>query len=147
MRKKNSNTIIHRVFFDTFLVLLPVQLGKHFWPAFSLVHGVRSDYLAPTVYLTDIILMFLAGSYLIEKFKAKQAFPHLVKPVNVPAKVLFTIIATVFFLLNIIQAVSPVLAFLKLLRIIACLFAAWYIAVEKPRMERVLAALLCSTLY
>lgn len=38
---------------------LPWQLGKHFWPGFSYVNGLRIDYLSPTVYLNDIILWSL----------------------------------------------------------------------------------------
>ena len=47
------------------VLLLPVQLGKHFWPASSLVLGVRIDYLSPTIFLTDIILVFLVILWLV----------------------------------------------------------------------------------
>jgi len=40
------------------LILVPTQLGKHFWPEWSLVDGIRIDYLAPTWYLTDILWVF-----------------------------------------------------------------------------------------
>ncbi len=43
-----------------FLLFLPTQLGKHFFLPFSYLSGVRVDYLAPTVYLTDIIVFLLA---------------------------------------------------------------------------------------
>ena len=43
----------------TLLVLLPSQLGKHFWPAFSLVNGIRVDYLSPVFYLTDLLIVSL----------------------------------------------------------------------------------------
>lgn len=43
------------------LLCIPVQLGKHFWPDFAFVNGLRIDYLSPTFYLTDflIILAFI----------------------------------------------------------------------------------------
>lgn len=41
------------------LFLLPTQLGKHFFLPFSYLSGVRIDYLAPTVYLTDVLIFFL----------------------------------------------------------------------------------------
>jgi hypothetical protein len=41
------------------LLLVPTQLGKHFWPEWSLVAGVRVDYLSPTLYLGDIIWVLL----------------------------------------------------------------------------------------
>lgn len=48
-----------RFIFSLFLVLLPVQLGKHFWPSFSFIWGRPIDYLAPTVFLTDLLVMGL----------------------------------------------------------------------------------------
>lgn len=38
-----------------FLLLIPTQLGKHFWPSWSGVLGMRIDYLAPVIYLVDIV--------------------------------------------------------------------------------------------
>lgn len=42
-----------------FLLLIPTQLGKHWWPEWSLVEGMRVDYLSPTLYLTDIVWLLL----------------------------------------------------------------------------------------
>lgn len=39
----------------SFSFLLTSQLGKHFFFPFSYLSGIRIDYLAPTVYLTDIM--------------------------------------------------------------------------------------------
>lgn len=39
--------------------LLPSQLGLHFWPSFTNVLGIRIDYLAPTFYLTDFLVLLL----------------------------------------------------------------------------------------
>lgn len=38
---------------------LPTQLGRHFWPEWAYVAGLRSDYLSPTIYLTDLLILFL----------------------------------------------------------------------------------------
>lgn len=46
------------IFFSLFL-LLPSQLGKHFWPSSAFVLGERVDYLSPTLYATDIIIALL----------------------------------------------------------------------------------------
>lgn len=43
-----------------FILFLPTQFGKHFFFPFSYISGVRVDYLAPTIYLTDIIIGLLA---------------------------------------------------------------------------------------
>lgn len=42
-----------------FLFLLPTQLGTFLFFPFSYVHGIRVDYLAPALYLTDILALIL----------------------------------------------------------------------------------------
>lgn len=42
-----------------FIFLLPTQLGRHFFFSFSYLSGVRVDYLAPTIFLTDILIVIL----------------------------------------------------------------------------------------
>ncbi len=58
--------MLHRKFFWLLLLLLPIQLGKHFWPDFSLVFGIRVDYLSPTVYLTDVVVVVLLALWVAE---------------------------------------------------------------------------------
>ena len=41
------------------ILFLPTQLGKHFWPDFSIVSGIRVDYLSPTLYFTDVLVGIL----------------------------------------------------------------------------------------
>lgn len=41
------------------LLLLPTQLGYHLWPDWSLINGIRVDYLSPTLYLTDVVIVCL----------------------------------------------------------------------------------------
>ncbi len=50
------------VLYFLIIVFLPTQFGRHFWLADSLVAGLRVDYLSPTLYVTDllIILLFIA---------------------------------------------------------------------------------------
>ncbi len=50
---------LESVLFYLLLLFLPTQLGKHFWPNFSYVLGIRSDFLAPTIYLTDVFVAVL----------------------------------------------------------------------------------------
>lgn len=48
-----------------FLFFLPTQLGKHFWPSFSFISGLRIDYLSPTLFFTDVLLLIVFGSFLL----------------------------------------------------------------------------------
>ncbi|MEK9169941.1 MAG: hypothetical protein AAB788_04320 [Patescibacteria group bacterium] len=52
--------MINKTLSILFLLLLPTQLGKHFFFDFSYLSGVRVDYLAPTVYLLDVTVFLLA---------------------------------------------------------------------------------------
>jgi len=49
------------------ILFLPTQLGKHFWPNFSFVLGSRIDYLSPTLYTTDILLIALLAFVFLRK--------------------------------------------------------------------------------
>lgn len=42
-----------------FLLFLPTQLGKHFFPDYTFINGVRIDYLSPTLFFTDIIAFLI----------------------------------------------------------------------------------------
>lgn len=48
--------------FYLLILFLPTQFGRHFFFDFSLVGGINSDYLTPTLYFTDIIIVFLIVS-------------------------------------------------------------------------------------
>ena len=52
--------MINKILFFLFIVLLPTQLGRHFFFPFSYLSGVRVDYLTPAIYLTDIIIFLIA---------------------------------------------------------------------------------------
>ncbi len=41
------------------IFLLPTQLALHFWPPFAFIFGIRVDYLAPSIYLTDALFLTL----------------------------------------------------------------------------------------
>lgn len=67
MNYRKSLKILQKRTFQTLVFLLPTQLAFHFWPSWSYVYGIRIDYLAPAVYLTDIVLLFLLITLLVEK--------------------------------------------------------------------------------
>lgn len=62
---------LERQVYFLLLLVIPLQLGKHFWPQFSFVEGIRLDYLSPTFYLIDLLvlaLFFLAVVRIGNKF-------------------------------------------------------------------------------
>lgn len=54
------------LFFLTIL-FLPTQLGKHFWPQFSYVYSLPIDYLSPTIYFWDLLVIFLILTYILRQ--------------------------------------------------------------------------------
>ncbi len=71
---------IKQILFFIFLVLLPTQLGKHFFLSFSYLSGVRVDYLSPTLYLIDIVVLALVvlNMKTVIEFFRKRIFFYLV---------------------------------------------------------------------
>jgi len=58
------------MFFFLLILFLPTQFGKHFWPDFAYVLGQQVDYLAPTVYFSDILIVgFIILSFLKDRMK------------------------------------------------------------------------------
>lgn len=53
------------------VLFLPTQLGRHFWPEFSYIYSLKIDYLSPTVYFWDLLVVFLISAFIIQ-----------IKPVN-----------------------------------------------------------------
>lgn len=50
-----QNDKVQTALFFLLVLLLPTQFGKHFWPSFAFINGLRIDYLSPTLYITDIL--------------------------------------------------------------------------------------------
>ena len=58
---------LQQVLFWLLVFFLPTQLGRHFWPESALVLGIRVDYLAPTIYLTDLLILGVLLSWVWAK--------------------------------------------------------------------------------
>ncbi len=52
-------TNIERVLFLLTIVLLPTQIGKHFWPPFAHIYSIRTDYFSPVIFVWDILVVAL----------------------------------------------------------------------------------------
>ncbi len=61
---------LHQRLFQILIFLLPTQLAFHLWPSWASVFGIRVDYLAPKVYLTDIVFVLLFISWRNKKISS-----------------------------------------------------------------------------
>ncbi len=109
---------LERIIFFLLLTAIPIQLGKHFWPNFAYVQGIRVDYLSPTLYLSDIFLFLLLIISLKRLYK--KLFQVLKKRI--------TIILLLVSIVSAIQAMSPIAAFYGILTFLKIIYFAFYVA-------------------
>lgn len=108
---------LEKLLFLFFLFTLPTQLGKHFWPSFTTVLGIRIDYLSPTIYLTDIVffLLFFSTGKL-----SLQIIKEILQNKLLLLFLLFVCISAIF-------STIPPLAFYGILRIMMCALVVYYV--------------------
>ncbi len=83
---------LKNLLFYLFIFLLPTQLGKHFFPDFSYIDGIRIDFLDPTLYLTDVIAVIILFAF----------YKKIVLP-----KTKILAILLILFIVNITFSLSP----------------------------------------
>jgi len=105
------------------ILLLPVQLGYHFWPKFSYVYGLRIDYLSPTVYLTDILVFLILFFWFLEKRKKILIFNSCF------------LVLIMFLVANCLLAQNRGAAFLKLFKILEFALLALYVAKQRTTLS------------
>lgn len=66
---------IEQLLFKLLIILVPSQLAFHFWPQWSYVQGLPVDYLAPTIYFTDILI---AAILILSRRKLSVPIPLIV---------------------------------------------------------------------
>lgn len=120
---------MHRTFFYLLLLFLPTQLGFHFWPAWSMVLGRKIDYLSPTLFFTDILIVLILVFWL----RKLPLIPVLI----------LTIVAgvNIFFSLNKMVATYHWIKFAELGML------GYYVFKTKPNLSRVSHFLSLSVLY
>lgn len=110
-----------QILFFTFILSLFTQVGKHFWPGWSLISGIRVDYLSPTVYLSDLLVMGLGIVWVVEKFRARSLSTTRTMR-GIPLIPLFLLLITQLFI--VLSIPSHVYGVLKLSE---CIFIALFV--------------------
>jgi len=136
---------IHRIFFFLTILLLPTQLGKHFFPDWALVLGRRIDYLSPTIFLTDITIVLTLVSWLFSQTKKLSAFSHQLS--DLMPRYWKLICVFLFIGLNILFSTSPIVSFYKWLKVLEFVLFGWYIVKSKPSYSFCLTVLCLPVFY
>ena len=129
-------TRLEEFIFLLILLLLPTQFGKHFWPNFSYISGVRIDYLSPTIYLTDVLIFVLLILVFIKSFK-NSLLKSLKKNRTIAKHLLFI---TLFITINILFSKSFLPSLYGAIKLIECIFFALFtfFKIKKIKTETLL---------
>lgn len=122
----------HQRLFALLIILLPTQLGYHFWPEWAMVLGRRIDYLSPTIYLTDIIILLLLSFWFFE------GVPRFKKSI---------ILSGLFIGINIYFSVNQPAALYKWIKVLEFGLLGWYIVKTKPNFPFITFCLSVGILY
>src|SRR6266704_5882454 len=103
-----------RFIFYSLILLLPTQFGKHFWPDFTIVSGIRIDYLSPITYVTDLLITLLFCVFLVQTFQNLSKFKIKDPRFNIQRKskrwYLIGISIALFFINNILFSSRPLVS-------------------------------------
>ena len=125
------------------IFLLPFQLGRHFWPETSFVYGLKVDYLSPTVFLTDLALLFFLVVFAIEAkvFKNPQKIFS-----SFGDKVAFFVFVLILGMTT-AGAIFPGLALLKSARLLILFILVLILKNNKFSLSKIVLALSLGSFY
>ncbi len=125
---------IEKFLFFLTIFFIPFQIGRHFWPKFSYVSGIRVDYLSPTIHLFDVTIAILFFLFLFSSFNERR-YKHFKL-----ARFKFVLVFTVYFLFVSFFANSVELHFFGLLSIFEAVFLGVYTSlnVKKEDLEKLI---------
>lgn len=97
--------------FYALVLLFPLNLGKHFVLSSSYINGFLIDYLVPTIFLSDILILLLLGSWWLEKPSFLFRPAHFLKAQN-----LFPLLFLVLLFPSVLVSANRIAAFYKLFK-------------------------------
>ena len=131
---------IQQFLFYCLILFIPTQFGRHFWPDFSFVKGVRIDYLSPTLYATDILIFSLFIFWIVSKNKFLISnFKFLIKSQFSNFKITI-VVFLVFLIVGISMSKSPQVGILGLIKLLEFIFLGFYVArnISKLKLQNIL---------
>jgi hypothetical protein len=124
---------MHQVLFFLLLVFLPTQLGYHWWPDWALVLGRRLDYLSPTLYLTDVLIVLHLISWCIEKKINIFSFKKIQWSAGIKI-----ICFLLFIFINIYFAANRMVAMFAWIKILELIALGIYVVQTKPKLSHII---------
>jgi O-antigen ligase len=141
LKFQNKSLIrLRSFFFSLALLFLPTQLGKHFWPSFSIISGIRVDYLSPTLYLTDIFIFLLFVSWLLSISNKSWRKVFSIKYYVSSTFTYWQISLFVFWLiLGVAFSSHPLAGMYGVVKLSEFGFFGWYVSQEKQVFSKIVS--------
>jgi O-antigen ligase len=143
---RNFLRSLHPKIFYLLILLLPIQLGKHFWPKFAFVFGLPIDYLSPTIYLTDILVVGILVSWGFGKIKSPRPRRGEAEGGQISNLKSFFFIFC-FLIVSAFLAQSQGVAFYKLIKLLEFFLLGLYIAKTKLDLSLITYHLSLTVIY
>ncbi len=125
----SQKTSLSAIFFYLLVLFLPTQFGKHFWPNFSYVYGIRIDYLSPTLYFTDILIIGLILAWILESLVGSNGFSHAIKLASSNiVKLLISFLIVLFLLVGVLYSDNPSVGIYGIIKFLEYVFLFSYTA-------------------
>jgi hypothetical protein len=138
--------VLSKIFLFLFLIFIPTQLGKHFWPEWSYVLGMRVDYLSPTLYFLDLIWF---GLFLVESLSSWKVYqvsktnPSVLRTSPLTGRFIFgNLLLILFVIINILIAGNKGIAIYRWLRIGQLVWTIKYFRLNKIEVKKILVKVL-----
>ncbi len=125
------------ILFYLLLFFLPTQLGKHFWPDFSFVAGLRVDYLSPTVYVTDLLIGALFICWAIRYSLERNSIHNKKQKTIFPFSLFLYVLFSAFLLVTILISDNFLHGLYQLLKFFEFSFLSYYVASTVTRNEQI----------
>lgn len=125
------------IFFYLLVLFLPTQLGKHFWPNFSYVYGIRVDYLSPTLYFTDVLIIGLILSWILECSVSTKGFSQVIKSAKSNI-IKLLIVFLLFLLIGIYRSNNPQAGIYGIIKLLEYAFLFSYTVKNFRTMNRLI---------
>lgn len=123
MKKISKKLLLFEdLLFISFIFLIPSQLAYHLWPNWAFVGGVRVDYYAPAVYITDILILAILATHLTRIVITKGVRVRLSS-----FTILILGVLSVLAVANIYYSILPMVSFMKWIKVVELMLIALYI--------------------
>jgi O-antigen ligase len=144
--------MLHRIFFYLTVLFLPTQLGLHFWPEWTMVLGRKIDYLSPTIYLTDVLVVatiafwiwMLVSEYIIQNRELRKSGNIRLTSIPYLRYLTFSI---GFIVINVLMASSRPVAIYHWVRVFEFMALGFYIIKTKPNLAKIIFLLSINVIY